>query len=180
VQVRVPWRFQQSLRVGAIGLVARHVGSHSVRREQDRTVTEDLELARPVGGRAAGFQNDGRRLAIGEDSRKRGPWDPMALGDGPWVTGDGDPEDRLGDVDGDGSRMHRAPPSGVMPAKATWHYDADPVAGGVHPITCSGQAQRGESATGQSPRAAAGAWDHDQLVAVHLPLNRYSLGGMLR
>jgi hypothetical protein len=86
----------------------------------------------------------------------------MALGDLPWVTGDGDLEDRLGDIDRDGSRVHRAPPSGVMPAKATWHCDADPFAGGVHPIACSGQ---GASVT--LPAAATRAPEAPRL------LNRY-------
>lgn len=47
---------EESLGVGAIGLVAHSVGACDVRREQDHRMSEALELSSPVMGGAAGFE----------------------------------------------------------------------------------------------------------------------------
>src|SRR6185436_8937497 len=79
--VFVAKRFEQSLGVGAIGLVPGHVRAHGVRRDEDDVVPGGLSAAPPEMGGATGLEHHGRRLTLPEEPRKTGTGEPMAFGD---------------------------------------------------------------------------------------------------
>jgi len=74
---------EDSLRVGAIGLVARDVGADRVRRQQDHPVALVLELASPVVGHTARLHDDGRRRPRGEELGEPRSGQAVRLGDFP-------------------------------------------------------------------------------------------------
>lgn len=61
---------EHALGVGAIGLVASHVGTHGVRGQQYRGVPEGLGAARPEVRRTAGFHDDCRGRKMRESERE--------------------------------------------------------------------------------------------------------------
>jgi hypothetical protein len=60
-------RFEEALRVGAVSLVAPHVRSHIMRREQPNRMPQRLELSGPVVSGSAGLEHDRRRWPLREE-----------------------------------------------------------------------------------------------------------------
>jgi hypothetical protein len=106
VDVLVAERFQQTAGIGAVGLVAKHVGPGGVGREQDDTVAEGLEPAAPVVRRAAGLEKNGGRRLVGAELHEGGPGQPVLLADLAGSDRHRHLENFLGHIDGDGGRFH--------------------------------------------------------------------------
>jgi len=75
----VAYRLQQALRIGAVGLVAQHVGTHRVRRQEHDAVAAGAGLAAPEVRGPAGLHYERRRLALGEEPRELRSREPLAL-----------------------------------------------------------------------------------------------------
>jgi hypothetical protein len=106
VDLIVAESLEQGLGVATVGFVAGDVGSDGVRGKKDDLVTEGAELAGPVMGGATSLHHDGRGLEIPEVEGERRAGESLALGDHPGPMRDGDLEDVLGQIDGDGGRLH--------------------------------------------------------------------------
>lgn len=65
--------FEQSLGVVLICLVTGDVGPDRMRRQKDHRVTEGAKLSGPVMGAAAGLEQNGGRLVLGEETFESGP-----------------------------------------------------------------------------------------------------------
>jgi len=101
VDVGVAVGLEDSLGIGAVGLVAGDVGSDLVGGEEDDPMAEFLDLARPEVGRAAGLHDDGGGGHLGEEGQKGLAGQAPAIGDLPRLVGHGVLEDDLCDVDAD-------------------------------------------------------------------------------
>jgi hypothetical protein len=99
-------RLEDRLAVGAIGLVAPAVRCDIMGRDQLHLETEADQQPRPVVGAGAAFHNHAAGLACAPEALELVPGHPAALLDAPRGRGDGDLEDVLGDVDGDGYVGH--------------------------------------------------------------------------
>ena len=115
-QARAAIGFEQAGGVGAIGLVAAHIGPHVVRGQQAHGVPQAAEAPPPVVGAAAGLHDDAQRRAIleqGGEAQARGHaqgLDRRALG-----VGVGELEHILCQVDGNGRSMH----GGLLSCRST-------------------------------------------------------------
>jgi hypothetical protein len=98
-------RFEERLGVGTVGLVAKPVAPDVLRRQQDGTMSEPLELTRPEMRRAARLEKHGAGRPLGEEARQGGAAQPVALGDPPRSGRDGALEDALCQIDGDASTL---------------------------------------------------------------------------
>ena len=94
---------------------------------------------------AAGFEEHRCRLVLGEEALETGSRKSVTFFDVAGVVGDGQFEDGLGEIDGDGRMRH----GGLLLHESDWfletesglaHYDADGAAGGVHSITAAARA----------------------------------------
>ena len=107
----VAQRLEQSLGVGAIGFVARHVRSNGVGREKQDAVTGGNGLSTPMVRHAAGFHNDGGGLAAPEKARKLGSREAVPFGDPAGLLRHRDFQNGFRNVDGNGGRLHE----GLLP-----------------------------------------------------------------
>jgi len=75
---------------------------------------------------AEGFEEDMGGLELGEEAVELGAGEAMGAGDASRMVGDGDLEDGLGEVDGDGCMLHGGLllPCGLRDRKWLWHDDA--------------------------------------------------------
>ena len=143
VDVGIAVGLEDPLGVGAVGLVAGHVGPHLVRGEQDHLVAELLELPGPEVGRAAGLHDHGRRRHLGEEGQEQLPGQKVRLRDPPRLVGDCRIEDRLCDVDGDHGMLFH----GLLPIpfqRRLWHKMPTESQGGVHSIIEPDEGRAGE------------------------------------
>ncbi len=92
--------FKEAGGIGAVGLVAAHIGPHIVGGEQQRLMADALEASRPIVGRATGFHEDAKRRAIVETTREGTTTEAFTLDDAVIGIGKGEFEDILGKVDG--------------------------------------------------------------------------------
>src|SRR5262245_9481808 len=92
--------------IGAVGLVAKHIGSGGVGRQQDDAVTESLELTSPVMGRAASFKKEDSGRLVGAELQEGGPGESLLLAYPAWLGRHRDFESFLGHIDRDGGRFH--------------------------------------------------------------------------
>jgi hypothetical protein len=99
-------RFEQGAGIGGIGLVALDVGADVGGRQELDVDAQGIELACPVMGRAAGFHDDERDVAVDEPALELAARETVLLDDTPGGIGDGELEDGLGKIDGYGSSMH--------------------------------------------------------------------------
>src|SRR6266704_2174991 len=106
VDVLVAECLQKPAGIGAVGLVAKHVGPGGVRREQNDTVADRLEPAGPVVRRAAGFKKNGGRRLVSAELHEAGPGQPLLLADLAGSDRHRHLENFLGHIDGDGGRFH--------------------------------------------------------------------------
>jgi len=104
--ILVAKRLQQPARIGAVGLVAKHVGPGGMGREQDDTVTEGVEPAAPVVCRAASLEKNGGRRLVGAELHEGGPGQAALLADLARLYAHRHLENFLGHIDGDGGRFH--------------------------------------------------------------------------
>ena len=107
----VAQRLEQPLGVGAVGLVARHVGSNRVGREKQDAVTGGNSLSAPMVRHAAGFHNDGGRLAASEKARKLSSGEAVPFGDPAGFQRHRDFQNGFRNIDGNGGRLHE----GLLP-----------------------------------------------------------------
>jgi RHS repeat-associated protein len=91
-------------------------GPHLRRRQQNRAVSQALDLARPEVRGAARLHHDRRRRPIHEELEERRPWEPMAFDDLAWLVGHDDLEHRLREINGAarGVQHEWTPPAAVM------------------------------------------------------------------
>jgi len=132
--------FEKSFRICAIGLVTHGVGADGMWREQNDRVTEAPELSGPVMSRTAGLEENGGRLALGEEELEPRPGEAIVLAHVARVGGDGDFKNRFREIDGYGRMVHGWTPPfviGLEPECGLAQYDAEHAAGGVHSITYS-------------------------------------------
>src|SRR6266849_10449984 len=101
--VFVTARFQDALRVRAVGLVASDVGTHVVRRKKDDAMSEALDLASPVVGGSAGLHDDGGGRLLGHEGEELSSRQTLPTGHVARPIGDPDLEDGLCHVYGDAS-----------------------------------------------------------------------------
>ena len=92
--------FKEAGGIGAVGLVAAHIGSHVVGGQQQRLMADALEASRPIVGRATSFHDDAKRRAIVEAAREGTATETFALDDSVIGIGEREFEDILGKVDG--------------------------------------------------------------------------------
>jgi hypothetical protein len=93
---------QQRVAIGAIGLGALPVGADIVRREQPHLEAEADQGAHPVVGTAAGFHHHCAGLTRLPEALELRAGEALALDDLAGGRGDGDLEDVLGQIHGDG------------------------------------------------------------------------------
>lgn len=94
--------FKKGFGISPVALVAGNVGPHVLGREQDRGMTELLKPPGPVVGGAASFEQNGRRLALGEETPEGRTRQALAFRNLPGLLRDGDLEDGLCKINGDG------------------------------------------------------------------------------
>ena len=98
--------FQQRRRVGGVGFVASHIGAHVLGRQQLHLDAQAGQPTRPVVGRAARLHDDQGDIAIGKPALELSAGEPVFLCDAPRRIGDGQLEDGLCQIDGDGCSIH--------------------------------------------------------------------------
>jgi len=99
-------RLEDRLAVGAVGLVAPAVRRDVVGRDQLYLKAQADQQPSPVVGARAAFHNHAAGLAGAPEALELLARHAPALADAPRGRGDGDLEDVLGDVDGDGYVAH--------------------------------------------------------------------------
>jgi hypothetical protein len=107
-------RFEQGAGIGGIGLVALDVGTDVSGRQQAHVDAQAVQPACPVMGRAAGFHNDQRYIAVDKPAFELAARQSMLIGNAPSVISDSQLEYGLGQIDGHGSSMH----GGLLSVKA--------------------------------------------------------------
>src|SRR5690606_11587833 len=107
MDARTAERFEKCFAVGTIGLVATDVGPHVLRRNQHALEAEGAESTAPVMTGRTGLQDDAAGLTTDPEPLELRAEETEALGDSPGSRGDGDLEDLLGQVNGDGYSAHR-------------------------------------------------------------------------
>ena len=102
----VPKSFEQSLGVGAIGLVPQHVGANDVRRHQHSAMAVRLGLPRPMMRRAAGLHQHRRRRSLGQKTPEPLARKPLTLPHLAGLLRDRHLEHRFRHVDSDRRTIH--------------------------------------------------------------------------
>lgn len=97
---------QESLRVRAIGLVARDIAPNDRGRNQNDAVPDSSESASPVVCRAAGLEQKQGPLGLSNPELELGARKPVAAGHAPRRGRHGHLEDGLGKIDGNERRIH--------------------------------------------------------------------------
>ncbi len=97
--------FQQSQGIGGVGLVTQAVPADVLGRQQQDPVAEASQQPAPEVGRAAGLHQNGCRRPIGEEVSHLAAGQSPSLADPARLGGDGDLENRLCQIHGDGRRM---------------------------------------------------------------------------
>ena len=130
--------FEKCFGVGLVGLTAADVTVDVMRGQESDGVPEALELPAPVMGRATSFEQHGGGIETGEEAQESVSGEADFFVDATRALRDGDLEDGLCEIDGDGRILHEVGSSLPWPVEAdfVWHNDAVS-AGGVHPITCN-------------------------------------------
>jgi len=106
-----PVGLQQRGSVGPVRLVAAHIGPHMLGRQQLDLVTLGLERPRPVVGGGASLHHDPARRAVGEEPGEALPRQALALDQATLFVADGQLENSLCQVNGDGGSVHGRTPS---------------------------------------------------------------------
>jgi len=99
-------RLEQRRGIGRIGLVALDVGAHVARRQQPHLDAEATEPAGPVVRGATGFHHHQADAAVRKPALELAAGKALAFDDLPVVIGDGELEDVLCQIDGDGRSIH--------------------------------------------------------------------------
>jgi hypothetical protein len=102
LDVRRTSSLEQRVAVGPIGLVPPPVGLHIVRRQEANVEVEADEQARPVVGTAAGLHHHRAGLTGLPEALELRTGEALAFDDFARRLGDGDLEDILGQIHGDG------------------------------------------------------------------------------
>jgi hypothetical protein len=93
-------------RVRGVGLVALHIGTHVLRREQPYLDPPGPQRACPVVRRAAGLHHHQGHRPVVDPARKLRLREPRFLHHPPALIGNGDFEHVLGQIHGNGSSIH--------------------------------------------------------------------------
>jgi hypothetical protein len=101
-----PGGFEQGGRISGIGLVALDVGPDVLGRQQLDFDTQAIQPACPVVGRATGFHDDQRDIAIGKPALELGAGQALGFDHAPVFIGHGELENRLCKIDGNSSSIH--------------------------------------------------------------------------
>src|SRR5438046_8743402 len=125
--LRAACRFDQSGRIGPVGLAASDVRLHVVRGQKPHGMTLGDQAPRPVVGTAAGFHDHLTRCTVNEEPREARAVQPVPLNNAPLGIGHGELEDVLCQINRDSRRVHAWTPSGkasAVNAISAWHIDA--------------------------------------------------------
>jgi hypothetical protein len=106
-------RLEQGGGIGRIGLVALDVRTDVSRRQQLNLDAQSIEPARPVVGGATGLHDNPSDRSIDEPALELTAREAVALDDLPLVISDGELEDVLCQVNGDGRSIHL----GLLPVR---------------------------------------------------------------
>jgi hypothetical protein len=104
--VFVPLGLEESLGIGAIGLVALSVAGDVGGRKERDPMAQRLKLPPPVMGGATGLHEDVARRPMEKEVVKASAREPMLLGDAPRPVGHGNLKNRLCEIDGDVCSVH--------------------------------------------------------------------------
>jgi hypothetical protein len=104
--VRAARRLEERHRVGRIGLVALHIGTHIARRQQPHLDPPGAQRPRPVVRRRAGFHHHQAHRTIVEPALELPKREARALKHLPVLIGRDELEYALGKVNGNGSSIH--------------------------------------------------------------------------
>jgi hypothetical protein len=96
---------QQCGRVGPIGLITQDVAARVMRRQEQDSMAQTLDLPGPVVGGAARLQEHGSGRALREKAGQLAARKSPALADAAGFSRDGYLENVLGQVDGDGRML---------------------------------------------------------------------------
>src|SRR5262245_24237026 len=109
----VAQRFEETLRVRTVVLVAGNIRSDGMGRKQQDAVARSLGLSTPKVCRGAGLHDDGGRLAPTQEAGELSGRETMPFGDPANLLGYRDFQNRFRNIDGNSGRLHR----GLLPCR---------------------------------------------------------------